>query len=56
MPDPRFRCTSCGIPLSRENDVRFICPNCNKVQLGRCGNCRNQSAIYICPGCGFEGP
>jgi predicted RNA-binding Zn-ribbon protein involved in translation (DUF1610 family) len=50
------RCTSCGIPLQAERSVKFVCPKCQEQTIGRCGQCRNQSAVYLCPGCGFQGP
>jgi len=56
MAEQIVRCTSCGIPLTRPKDVVFDCPACGKAKLGRCSNCRDQSAIYSCPDCGFEGP
>jgi predicted RNA-binding Zn-ribbon protein involved in translation (DUF1610 family) len=56
MPDDITRCTSCGIPLSRLKDVKFDCPSCGNFVIGRCANCRDQSAIYVCPDCGFSGP
>ncbi|MGA1793659.1 MAG: zinc finger domain-containing protein [Thermoplasmatota archaeon] len=50
------RCTSCGTPLQAEKSVKFNCPGCNEQTIVRCGQCRDQSANYMCPGCGFQGP
>lgn len=50
------RCTSCGIPLAGEKETVFDCPNCGEAKIGRCKNCRDQSANYICPSCGWVGP
>ncbi len=50
------KCSSCGIPLKREKSVGFKCPSCGVGFIGRCSNCRDQSAIYVCKNCGFEGP
>ncbi len=50
------KCSSCGIPIGDEQSVGFKCPSCGKTLIGRCKNCRDQSAIYVCAECGFEGP
>ncbi|MFO8052195.1 MAG: zinc finger domain-containing protein [Thermoplasmatota archaeon] len=50
------RCTSCGVPIEAPKSVKFRCPKCFEADIIRCGQCRDQSAKYICPGCGFQGP
>ncbi|MEA3558098.1 MAG: zinc finger domain-containing protein [Candidatus Thermoplasmatota archaeon] len=50
------RCTSCGTPIQAPKSVKFKCPKCNDAYIVRCGQCRDQSANYICPACGFIGP
>ncbi|MCD6111546.1 MAG: DUF1610 domain-containing protein [Thermoplasmata archaeon] len=50
------RCISCGVPLTDVGDVSFYCPGCGKALIGRCHHCRDQSVLYVCPECGFEGP
>ena len=50
------RCTSCGVPLTGEKVVSFDCPNCGDFVIGRCKHCRDQSATYTCPECGYTGP
>ncbi|UCH88855.1 MAG: DUF1610 domain-containing protein [Thermoplasmata archaeon] len=49
-------CTSCGIRLVGKGSTAFPCPSCGETQIGRCKQCRNQSARYVCPNCGFRGP
>ena len=49
-------CTSCGVRLSGTGSTVFKCPQCNKVDIGRCAQCRDQSVVYRCRECGFEGP
>ncbi|MDI6885047.1 MAG: zinc finger domain-containing protein [archaeon] len=34
----------------------FPCPNCGKIEIGRCAKCRKQSNLYKCAECGFVGP
>ncbi|MCI4330721.1 MAG: zinc finger domain-containing protein [Thermoplasmata archaeon] len=50
------RCTSCGVALGARGTVQFKCPNCGEANLGRCARCRDQSVVYTCPNCAFEGP
>ncbi|OGS48181.1 MAG: RNA-binding protein [Euryarchaeota archaeon RBG_16_68_13] len=50
------RCTSCGAVLSEKGSTSFLCPSCGKGAIGRCTRCRDQSVLYRCPTCGFEGP
>ena len=56
MSGPTKKCNSCGIPLKDERAVEFPCPSCGNAAIGRCGQCRDQSANYHCPQCGFTGP
>ena len=49
-------CASCGTRLTGKGDVIFKCPGCGKKQMGRCAQCRDQSVVYNCPDCGYEGP
>ena len=51
-----LRCTSCGRPVSVRGATHFLCPSCGQATLGRCAQCRDQSVVYHCPNCGFEGP
>ncbi|HEV2231714.1 MAG TPA: zinc finger domain-containing protein [Thermoplasmata archaeon] len=50
------RCTSCGRAIAGHGSTHFPCPQCGDSVLGRCANCRDQSVLYRCPKCGFEGP
>ncbi len=50
------RCTSCGLALTARGATSFPCPDCGDAGLGRCPRCRDQSVVYRCPKCGFEGP
>ncbi|MGI0055157.1 MAG: zinc finger domain-containing protein [Thermoplasmata archaeon] len=49
-------CTSCGAALPVRGSTEFPCPSCGQVTIGRDPRCRDQSVIYRCPSCGFEGP
>ncbi|HDN50855.1 MAG: RNA-binding protein [Thermoplasmata archaeon] len=49
------RCITCGRGLAAEGCTQFPCPECDYT-IKRCAVCRNQSAPYKCPECGFEGP
>ncbi|MCL4307821.1 MAG: zinc finger domain-containing protein [Candidatus Thermoplasmatota archaeon] len=49
-------CTSCGASLSVRGSTQFPCPNCGQVTIGRDPRCRDQSVLYHCSSCGFEGP
>ncbi|HTP53654.1 MAG TPA: zinc finger domain-containing protein [Thermoplasmata archaeon] len=51
-----LRCTSCGRALPTPGGTQFPCPGCGEVVIGRCARCRDQSVLYHCPKCGFEGP
>ncbi|MFW5898330.1 MAG: zinc finger domain-containing protein [Candidatus Saliniplasma sp.] len=51
-----YNCTSCGVTLVGLKNASFPCPECGKVQIGRCKKCRDQGARYECPECGFRGP
>ncbi len=56
MSEAIRKCNSCGIPLKDEKAVEFSCPSCRNMSIGRCGQCRDQSAQYHCSQCGFIGP
>ncbi|MFH1064680.1 MAG: zinc finger domain-containing protein [Candidatus Woesearchaeota archaeon] len=50
-------CTSCKKRIAnREGTATFMCPKCGKVEITRCGHCREIVTKYICQECGFEGP
>lgn len=50
-------CSCCKKKIANlEGTTKFMCPGCGKVQIIRCGHCRNIVAKYKCHGCGFEGP
>ncbi|MEM4711081.1 MAG: zinc finger domain-containing protein [Candidatus Woesearchaeota archaeon] len=50
-------CISCKVSLiNNKGATRFLCPNCGKYEITRCGKCREIVAKYVCPECGFEGP
>jgi Zn-ribbon RNA-binding protein len=50
-------CTSCKKKIANlKATTRFMCPSCGKVEIIRCGHCREIVTRYRCPGCGFEGP
>lgn len=49
-------CTSCRKVVAGDSEsASFACPNCEKEEIVRCGNCRKTSVNYKCA-CGFEGP
>ncbi|GIU69969.1 MAG: RNA-binding protein [Candidatus Woesearchaeota archaeon] len=51
------KCISCKISLvNNKGATTFLCPNCGKYEIKRCGKCREIAAKYVCPECGFEGP
>jgi len=55
--DKVINCTSCKVEVANLNgSVIFDCPNCGKIKIVRCVDCRNKSIKYKCPECGFEGP
>ena len=49
------KCTSCNSKIV-EGATRFMCPNCGKVEIIRCKQCKKLGAKYKCSNCGFEGP
>ena len=50
-------CVSCKKDISSgKNSTKFICPECGKNEIIRCGNCRKLSTKYKCEECGSEGP
>ncbi|MBS3125928.1 DUF1610 domain-containing protein [Candidatus Woesearchaeota archaeon] len=50
-------CTSCKKQITNtQGAVRFLCPNCSKVEIVRCRHCREIAARYTCTGCNFSGP
>ena len=49
-------CSSCGVRLSDRCSTVFKCPQCGQVEIGRCAQCRDQSVVYTCKECSFEGP
>ncbi|HTT17160.1 MAG TPA: zinc finger domain-containing protein [Thermoplasmata archaeon] len=51
-----LKCTSCGRSLRVVGATQFLCPNCGEASIGRCDRCRDQSVMYRCPKCSFEGP
>ena len=52
-----FKCTTCNVDvLTKENFVKFACPNCGEVEIVRCFTCKNLSNKYICKSCQFTGP
>lgn len=51
------KCISCKKKVENDkSNVIFKCPNCDKYEIIRCGDCRKSAIKYKCPGCGFEGP
>jgi len=50
-----LKCTSCGLALAGRGATHFPCPDC-ATPIGRDARCRDQSVLYRCPKCGFEGP
>jgi len=55
MAVSELKCTSSGVALSGRGATHFPCPDCGTT-IGRCRQCRDQSVLYRCPKCGFEGP
>ncbi len=50
-------CSSCKKDISNlKGSVKFLCPNCGKIEIVRCVDCRKRGVRYKCPECGFEGP
>ncbi len=56
MARPELKCTSCGNAIPAPGATSFPCPSCGEATVGRCARCRDQSVMYRCPKCGFEGP
>ena len=57
MKEKQLKCTSCKVSITNlAGSVRFICPNCGKIEIVRCSHCREIGAKYKCKGCSFEGP
>ena len=56
MATKKLKCISCNVDIANmSGSVRFLCPQCEKVEIIRCWHCRKISARYTC-GCGFSGP
>jgi Zn-ribbon RNA-binding protein len=51
-----LRCTSCGRAVPAKGATQFPCPSCGAVTIGRDARCRDQSVLYVCPNCAFNGP
>jgi hypothetical protein len=50
-------CVSCKKKVTNlPGTTKFICPKCGKVEIVRCGHCREIVTKYTCPECGFVGP
>jgi len=50
-------CNGCNVKIVNiKGSTIFKCPQCGKVDIIRCGNCRKLATKYKCPECGFEGP
>ena len=49
------KCTTCGSDAVKKF-TEFPCPGCAKNKIVRCDKCRNLTADYKCPSCGFTGP
>ena len=49
-------CSSCGTRLLGRGCTTFPCPSCDEGKIGRCAQCRDQSVLYTCKKCGYEGP
>ncbi len=56
MPRAELKCTSCGRTIPGPGATQFLCPSCGEASIGRCQRCRDQSVLYHCPKCGFDGP
>lgn len=56
LPISETKCSSCGLALGGRGTTHFVCPDCGQNTVGRCRRCRDQSVIYHCSSCGFEGP
>ncbi|MFW9995650.1 MAG: zinc finger domain-containing protein [Candidatus Odinarchaeota archaeon] len=52
------KCLCCQAPIKPFDHgvTRFNCPECDKIQIIRCSQCRTRGNNYICPNCGFKGP
>ncbi len=50
-------CISCHkLVTNTKATTSFKCPQCQKYDILRCGDCRKNAVQYVCPGCGFAGP
>lgn len=50
-------CLSCNKRITNDaGSVNFKCPNCGKMDIIRCSDCRKIAVKYTCPECGFSGP
>jgi predicted RNA-binding Zn-ribbon protein involved in translation (DUF1610 family) len=54
MPNIGKICTSCG--KLTDNYAIFKCPDCGKIDIVRCDQCRLDHVKYVCVECKFEGP
>lgn len=53
----KVNCVSCKKEIiNMPGTSRFDCPECGKVEIIRCPDCRKVCAKYKCSSCGFEGP
>jgi len=53
----KYICNSCKVDISAvPGSTKFLCPNCGKEMIVRCGKCRHIAAKYKCNACGFVGP
>jgi len=57
MTAKNLHCNSCNILITNvKGSTRFMCPECGKYEIIRCGQCKRLGAKYKCAECGFEGP
>ena len=42
--------------MPNDKCVKFDCPDCPDTVIWRCESCREAARVYVCKGCGFEGP
>jgi Zn-ribbon RNA-binding protein len=55
--EKKLKCISCKKELiNDQGSTIFTCPNCGKMEIVRCAQCRKLGTKWKCSTCDFEGP